>query len=872
MGCFLIVLCFSISGISQNKLSQKVDFHITDSPLADCLWQLAEITKIPVAYSDNDLPDSLLSFSFDNKSIKHILIEMLSEANLEYNFSGNQIVIFKSQSFQISGYVEDASSGERLIGASVFSTAVNEGTVTNVYGFFTIKVDANTPTLKFSYIGYESKSIEASSKSNQKFIVPLEPNLTIQEVVVTERSDYDSNTYDSFLSDQNLAKDITKMPALGGELDYMRLLQQLPGVQSGTDGLGGLYVRGGNADQNLVLLDGVPIYNPYHALGLVSIFDEQVIKKVTYHRGQFPSRYGGMISSVVDVRTKEGNNKNFKLNAGVGLIASKIKAEGPIAGGKGSFLISGRRTHIDPFLRKFSRDKRAEENQEGYYDYSFGEVMAKVNYGISPKTKFFLSFYKGSDSYENELKINEIEGDFILKDEEYQDLNWGNNIGSMRLNYQITNKLFCNFTTTFSKFFFQSNENRYFEFDDGFDLNQQSRYKETYFSNITNVAFKTDFDYVPNSSHYFRGGLEYSRSTFQPGVLTTQDSLFFGFEQLTEELLTGKGEIVSEVNLYLEDEWLIHKNFGINAGIYSSLFKVEGKNYLLLDPRLSINWQAIRPISFHLSLNRLNQPLHLLTRTGSGFPNDLWVPATSKVKPQQAWIYDLETRFRLSKQWNAEAHIYYKKMNNLINYIDGADFSTSSNTLSAFNWEEKVTVGQGESKGVELLIKKDKGRFQGWMSYTLSETTRQFDQLNGGEVFPFRFDLRHVFSIIGSMDVNEHWTLSSSWNYRSGSNISLAYSDWQYIRQDGTPDIIFFDLEDRNSFKLPAYHRLDIAAKYNKSTKWGKWSLDIGVYNVYNQTNIFYVRPEYDPITEVQKYKSTSLISILPYFSFIIEI
>ena len=872
VGCVIIVMCLSVSGISQNNLSQKVDFKITNSSLADCLWQLAEVTNVPVAYSDSDLPKGLLSFSFDNKSIAQILTEILSKANLDYNFKDNKIVVFKSESYQISGYVEDATSGERLIGASVYSIESDEGTVTNIYGFYTIKLKSTSPILKVSYIGYESASIDASVKKSSKLIIQLEPNLTIEEVVVTERSAYDSNSYDGFLSDHNLANDINKMPALGGELDYMRLLQQLPGVQSGADGLGGLYVRGGNADQNLVLLDGVSIYNPYHALGLVSIFDEQVIKKVTYHRGQFPSRYGGMISSVVDVRTKEGNNKEYQLNAGVGLVASKIKAEGPIAGGKGSFLISGRRTHLDPFLRKYSREKRAEDGQEGYYDYSFGEIMAKANYGLSPKTKVFLSFYKGNDSYENELRTSEVDGDFNFKDEEFQDLNWGNTIGSLRLNYQLSDKLFSNFTATYSKFFFQSNENRNFEFNDGTGFEQRSRFKQAYFSNITNVALKADFDYVPNTSHYVRLGLEYSQSNFQPGVLSTQDSLFFGFEELTEELQEGKGEAVSELNFYLEDEWLIHKNFGVNAGLYSSFFNSESKYYFLLDPRLSINWQAIRSLSFHMSINKVNQPLHLLTRTGSGFPNDLWVPATSIVKPQQAWIYDIETRIRLSNQWKAEAHVYYKKMNNLINYIDGADFTTSSNTLSAFNWEEKVTVGQGESKGLELLIKKDKGRYQGWVSYTISETTRQFDELNGGKIFPFRFDLRHVLSIVGSMDVSKYWSLSSSWNYRSGSNISLAYSDWQYIRQDGTPDILFFDLEDRNSLKLPAYHRLDISAKYIRSTKWGKWSMDIGVYNVYNKTNIFYVRPEYDPITEVLKYKSTSLISVLPYFSFNIEI
>ncbi len=872
LNCVLLVLSFSACLNAQNNLSATIDFQVSNLTLADALWELSEITNIPMTYSDNDLPKGISSYSFKSKSIRYILSKMLDETNLDFNFVDNQIVIFRSKSYQVSGYVEDLSSGERLIGASVYNAGSDQGTVTNIYGFYSINVDVTSPDLRISYIGYESKTFDTSLKKRENLILQLTPNLTIEEVVVTERSNFDSNSYAGFFSDQNLSGEIQKMPALGGELDYMRLLQQMPGVQSGTDGLGGLYVRGGNADQNLVMLDGVPIYNPYHALGLVSIFDEQVIKKVTYYRGQFPSRYGGMISSVVDVRTKEGNNKEYKFSAGIGLIATKAKAEGPIANGKGSFLVSARRTHLDPFLRSYSKKKRMEDGDSGFYDYSFGEVVAKANYSITPRVKTFLSFYRGKDDYQNELRIDEEDAGFLYEEEENQELGWGNTVAAIRLNYQITDKLFSNFTSTYSRFFFQSDENRYFKFQDGLDFEDVARYKETFLSNITNSAFKIDLDYVPNSSHYIRTGIEYSHNVFRPGVLATQDSSFFTFDEIKDELRSAKGNEVNEVNAYVEDEWLIHKNLGMNVGLYSSFFFTEDKNYLLLDPRITVNWQMSKPFSFHFSANKVNQPLHLLTRSGSGFPNDLWVPATQNVKPQEAWIFDIESRVRLNTAWKMEIHAYFKKMNNLINYIDGADFTSSGTSISAFNWEDKVTVGQGQSQGIEFLVKKEKGKYQGWVSYTLSETTRQFDDLNDGETFPFRFDLRHVLSIVGAIDLTEKWSVNGSWNYRSGSNINLAYSDWQYIRQDGTPDIFFFDLQDRNSFKLPSYHRLDLAAKYQKSSDWGKWSLNLGVYNVYNQRNIFYVRPEFDPITQIQKYKSTSLIALLPYFSFNIEI
>ena len=868
------ILLFSNSSFAQNSLNQKIDFSVDNQTLEACLWQLSESTNIPIAFSNNLFSQKKYSFSFSQKSVRDVLNEILEESSTTFSFINGRILIFKKppQKTTISGYIEDSSTGEQLIGANIYDLKTLQGTASNEYGFFSLTVSDKKTAFRISYLGYLPVDVDIEKLKKIPTQIKLKPNLTLREIIVINKPKTSFNTSTVLEKNFSFDKKITQLPSLGGEVDILRVMQQLPGVQSGTDGFGGLHVRGGNADQNLILLDGVPVYNPYHTLGLYSIFNHKIIRKVRYLRGQFPARFGGRISSVVDVRTKEGNNKSYHAQLSTGLIATKAAIEGPIIKDKGAFFISARRSHLDSFLKKYSTKKRIEEDEKGFYNYFFGDIIGKVNYSFSAKDKIYFSFYKGKDDYQNHKAFTETDNSSEWNFSNQQNLDWGNTLGAIRWNHQFGNKLFSNTTLTFSQFDFNSKEKSDNQYIDGTDSFFDYDYvlRSTFRSDIENLTAKFDLDYVPFSNHYFKAGISTIYHQFNHNIVNRRDSISF---VLPDETLNNSSKIEAwEFNTYLEDEWQINPKLTLNAGFFGSLFFVENKNYLLIDPRFSINWQVTKPLTLYLSINKMSQNLHVLSRSGSGFPNDLWIPSTEKIKPQQAWMLDVGSKSDINPSWSLEVNGYYKKMNHLVSYLEGTNFALNSEVINANNWEDKTTSGKGTSKGLEFLLKKEKGKSTGWISYTLSESNRQFTEINNGEIFPFRFDLRHVLNIVFAHEFNEHWSLASTWNFSSGSNIDLALSQWQYIRQDGQPDFFYTYFGKKNSYQLPNYHRMDFSAKYNQSKKWGKWSIDLGVYNLYNRRNIYWIKPNFNPLSQSTGYTSISLIPILPYFSFNIEI
>lgn len=871
---FFLVGLFGLYG--QNQLDVKHDFRMSNQTLPEGLWALGEQTDAQIVFSNNDFTSKKYSYSFQQKSLRYILNSVLKKEGLTFSYEDGQILILKQAipKRTISGYIEDEATGERLIGATVYEMHSEKGTTTNTYGFFSLTIAVAKPLLSFSYLGYQPSEMEIGIGDNDGILVALKPSLTLKEVVVFGRDSTEDVTIGNTGSELNLNDKMIRLPSLGGEVDVMRIMQQLPGVQSGTDGLGGLHVRGGNADQNLVLLDGVPIYNPYHALGLYSIFDHKIIKKVKYLRGEFPARFGGRISSVVDVRTREGNNKSYHAEGTLGLIASKIAVEGPLKKEKGAFFISARRTHLDPFLKRYSEKNLTKDGNTGRYNYSFGEVIAKANYSFSTKNRVYLSFYKGGDDYQNESIVDESFGNYREESDNAQYLNWGNTLGVLRWNHQLSDKLFSNTTVTYSQFSFSSNELLDEKFSEGNDVLFSSKVQSLYRSRINTFSLKNDLEYIPSPNHYIRAGIVGSQYFFTPGAVSVKDSLFLSIGiEFPDSLVSGGKREVLEGSIYVEDEWQVSDQLKINAGVFSSLVSVEDKNYVFIDPRFSLHWQIIKPLRFHFSANRMSQQLHLLTNTGSGFPSDLWVPSTSKVKPQRSWIFDVGIDWTLKKYWSVSTSAYYKKMNNLINYIEGSTFLVpNTGVLNSSDWEDKVTSGSGISKGVEWLLKRESEEKVAWLSYTLSETSRQFDAINNGKRFPFRFDLRHVLNLVYSQQLNSHWWISGAWTINSGSRINIALNEWEYVRQNGSPDFIYQNFGEKNSFQLPSYHRLDVSTNYKKKTSWGTWSVDLGIYNMYNQRNLFFIKSDYNPGTQTLGYTSVSLIPILPYFSLNVSI
>ncbi len=868
----LILFFCGVGEVCGQPLLDKVyDFEITDQTLPESLWQLSKLCGVPFAFNNNDFTDREYSYAFRQKPLRHILNTLLYEPGFSFTYADGQLLIFKRppRKITLSGYIEDDETGERLIGAHLYEPVSRKGAFTNEYGFFSIRLSEKHPLLQVSYLGYNGAVCDIREVTQRPLVIALKPSNTLREIIVVGKDSLEEQV-PSLVSNNDFptTQVIQSLPTLGGEIDLMRILHQLPGTQTGTDGFGGLYVRGGNADQNLVLFDGVPIYNPYHTLGIYSIFDYRMVRKVRYLRGQFPARFGGRISSVVDVRTKEGNNKAFHGYGSIGLVATRLAAEGPLLKNKTAFFLSGRRSHLDPFLKSYSKKDRADENASGFYNYSFGEVVGKLNHAFSPKDRLYLSFYDGGDKYQNEKKLNDRFGTLSRQLVETQLLNWGNTLGVLRWNHQFGDKLFSNTTFTYSRFHFDSDET----FEDRIFENQQETddytFRSVYRSRIDNASAKLDLDYVPDHRHYIRMGATVARHRFTPGIINLEDT----FGELPDSLLNPTDIKAWEVNGYAEDEWRIGSRIFVNAGVFWSYFSVRGHEYVLLDPRIFMSWQASKSMRFFLSYSKMNQYLHVLTRTGAGFPNDLWVPSTSRIKPQRSQVVDGGAEWQFRPGCTVTVSGYYKTMNHLLNYAESGGVGLNDDLISSTNWEDKVTAGKGHSKGVELLLNWSGPKTSSWLSYTFSDTRRQFEEINDGESFPFRFNLMHVVNLAFAYQLDKRWSVGANWNFSSGSHINLALQEWQYVRQNGQPDIFYYYLGKKNSYTLPTYHRLDLSGKYRHSTAWGQWSIDLGVYNLYNRTNIYFIKPDYDPLTQTRGYKSVSLIPVLPYLSFNVEI
>ena len=880
--CLLLFFFFFFNHSSlyaQRALDKKIDFSLQDESIPDGLWRLSETTDIPIIFSDVFFyGHKNVSVSFQNKPIKEILETLLSTTPTAYEFDGQQILILKKEvpkRYTISGYLEDKESGERLIGANIFDLQSKKGTVSNTYGFFSLTLLEGEKTIVFSYLGYQAITKYVNHSKHQQLNIQLTPNLTLTEVVVIDSSLY-NETFHTDVGEKITPANVAFLSPLGGTPDILRAVQQLPGVQSGVDGFGGLHVRGGNADQNLVLFDGVRIYNPFHAIGLFSIFDNNMVRKVNYYRGQFPARFGGRISSVVDVRTKEGNNKEFHAQTSIGLIDSKLTLEGPLKREKGAFLFSARRTHLDPFIKSYSRNNYADDQESGFFNYYFGEVIGKMNYALSPKDQLYLSFYYGTDDYKNENQTTETyENPFaFVKTDIRQGLDWGNTLGVFRWNHQMGNKLFLNATLDYSLFQFKSNDIYQAEVEEQGILPYLYSQKTAYQSRIDKQSIKLDFQYVPQPEHFIRTGIMISRQKFSPGITHLHDTINDDEfdDTLLDSLLPPNNIQAHEFSFYIEDEWHISPNLYANLGLYNALFSVRGKNYTSIEPRVSLSWNMNPRLTWQVSASKTGQFIHVLTTSGAGLPNDLWVPSTENVKPQRAWIYDLGWALRIGKNWQLENDVYYKKMKRLLSYREGESLFSTPGLLTAVDWETRVTSGEGTSYGTEWALKKTRGRNQLWVTYTWSKTIRQFDEINKGKSYPYRFDLRHVLNINASRLLNEKWTASFSWNYNSGSKISLPIRNWEYVNQQGNIVSNYIEYSPIGSYQLPSYHQLDIRCQYKEQKTWGEWSILLGVYNVYNRKNLLHIIADYDIFTNEQKYLGVSLIPILPYFSFSIKI
>ncbi len=786
----------------------------------------------------------------------------------------------QQQRVTVSGYVADAASGERMIDATIYERETFAGTTTNNYGFYSLHLPPGRAQLTASYLGYESDSVDVwlTRDTVINFYLAVMPS-EIAAVTVTaagRRSRIESTQMS--MIDIPVDK-FMRLPVIFGEADVLKVIQLLPGVQSGTEGSSGIYVRGGGPDQNLFLLDGVPVYNANHLFGFMSVFNPDAIKSVQLYKGGFPARYGERLSSVVDIRMKEGNEKEFHGTVSVGLLSSRLSLEGPIVKDKTSYVISARRTYFDVLAQPFIMAMNRDENDQSTGGYYFYDLNAKINHKFSDRSRLYLSSYLGRDrAYVRSRSRWEYNypGQEMVKQEDKDrfGLGWGNVITALRWNYLISNKLFSNTTLTYS----------HYDFDITIESSSENlitKKKSTdyfrYFSGIEDIGIRSDYDWYLSHNHSIKFGAGYTSHHFKPGVTTFRYDPAYD-EQGLDTIIGDMNVRASEFILYLEDNIELTPKLKMNAGVRLSLFNVQNTTYIIPQPRLSLRYLAGTNLSFKASYSRMAQFVHLLTSSAISLPTDLWLPVTRRYEPPISHQVAVGSGFRLPGDLEMTVEAFYKTMDNLIEYKEGAFFGGTG-----AGWESKVEKGKGWSYGSELMVEKSYGRLTGWVGYTLSWTWRRFDELNFGKTFPAKYDRRHDVSLALTYKFNERVDAGVVWVYGTGNAATLGVSE--YPPEDLFTNDYFYssvtDFPGRNSYRTPSYHRLDLGVNLHKQKKRGVRTWSFSVYNAYNRLNPFFIywnnhwMEEPDPNIPggVQYYikpvlTKVSIFPIMPSFSY----
>jgi hypothetical protein len=740
----------------------------------------------------------------------------------------------------INGNVTDSGSGETLIGASVKLVGpVTTGAVTNSYGFYSISLPAGKYELSVSFIGYKTDTQTVDLSKSLKINIALTESNQLNEVVISAEKRNENVVNPQMGLQKITVKEINNVPVLLGERDVLKTLQLLPGIKSAGEGNSGFYVRGGSTDQNLILLDEAPVYNASHLLGFFSTFNSDAIKDVSVYKGGMPAQYGGRLSSVLDIKMNEGNRKEFTAEGGLGLISSRLKVEAPIVKDKGSFMISARRTYIDAFLA-LSPDSSVRGNTLYFYD-----LNAKANYQIDDKNTLFLSGYFGRDN----LGINETFG-----------FNWGNSTLTLRWNHLFSDRLFSNTSLIYS------NYNYVIE-----NLMEESNFEVN--SAIKNYNLKEDFEYSLSSRHSLKFGLNAISHTIEPGKINTT-----GESSVNQANYESRKGI--ELAAYVSDEWAVTDKINVVYGLRMSSFSPTGpgnfktydeegntidvtpykkgqviKNYINAEPRISANVQIGPNSSLKAAYTRNVQNVHLMSNSTSTSPTDLYIMDSNNVKPEIA--DQIATGFFKNfsdNKYEFSAEVYYKTMQNQIEYRSGTDLRGNSNV------EADLLYGKGRAYGVELFLKKKYGRFNGWIGYTLSKTERKFDAINGARWFNAKQDRTHDLSLVGIFKATSRWTFSSVFVYNTGN--AVTYPSGKYQINGRT----VFYYTDKNAYRTPAYHRLDLSATLEgKPGRKLQSSWSFGIYNLYNRQNAFAIDFEDDPddASKTQVVRTT-LFGIIP--------
>ena len=764
----------------------------------------------------------------------------------------------------VSGYIVDDTSSETIIGATVISA--NQGTVSNAYGFYSLTLPAGSSQLNYSYVGFASQQLSVQLNADTTINIRLKTDAAIDEVVVVgTRTEAGIHTTGMGSLDVPIAA-INHTPALLGETDVIRTVALTPGVQQGTIG-SAFYVRGGSGDENLVLLDGSPIYKMDHLFGFFSVFTPEAVKKVTFYKSSFPARYNGRTSSVLDIRTNDGDMQSYHASLSVGLLTSRFNVEGPIVKDRTSFCISSRTTYIGLFMRAFSED-------DSKFAYWFYDINAKINHKFSDTDRLYVSLYNGRDRYNDEytdsyyssgaLYIGDVRYDEGTVKEEYgTNLSWGNTLSTVRWNHVFSNRLFCNTTASYNHY-----RMKIADYDHNSSAAGYSNVDTKCGSEIIDYGIATDFDYQPLPQHSVKFGANYIYHDFEPQTASTTGKMKFESEGLASDTAyksIANAIYAHELSIYAEDDIAIGDRLHVSPSVAWTMFKVQEKTYQNWQPRLSTRFAITDDWIAKASYTRMTQCVHLLTSSPISMPTDLWVPITKDIKPERADQISIGAYFTGIESWELSAEAYYKELSNVLEYKDGMSFMGFT-----ASWDKMVSMGKGYSRGIEFMARRNVGKATGWLTYTLSKADRKFSRdsgVNNGERFPFTYDRRHCINVVASYALTDHWTLDASWQFATGSRATISTTVEALV----VPGVYGYAnqysdyVTHRNNYQLPPTHLLCLSASHTKKRKTNERIWNISVYNVYNAMNpaFVYVTHEDDYWYSYNKPKLTK-VTVLP--------
>lgn len=837
----IVFLCLSAVCLSGQTRAPRLRLHLAQKPLTVVLDSIERQSGYIFSYESSlltGLPP--VSLHAPGEELSVCLGRLFAPLAISYTLAGKYIILKrKPPLYTVSGFVRDSASFESLISATLHDVLSGKGTLTNNYGFYSLTLPPGPVRLRTSYVGY--KSTEYCFDLQRDTVLDFSPaaSALLKEVVVEGRALPSELLSSRTGSLEFSSRTIREVPSLFGEPDLFRTLQHIPGVSPGTEGLTGLLVRGGNADENLFLIDGNPVYHVNHVGGLFSTFNPDAVKNVAFYKGNFPARYGGRLSSVVDVRMKDGDMQTYHGGISVGLLSATAYLEGPLIRKKTSFYLAFRRTWMDLITAPTIAILNKIHKERDKAGYSFYDLNGKINHIFSDRSRISVGVYAGQDRVRWGGKMDSVS---------FSDLKWrwGNFVGSVNWNYVFHPKLFMNVTGSYSRF-----QARMWEIEEKYDdakWHRLSLGKNTVRgSYIHDIGNRVDFDFLPSAAHRVRFGSDYLYHQYRPEQHWTTKTFTDGAGNSSEqqEIYANQWLDAHEGAVYAEDDWQISGRWKANAGLRLAIYQVQGRTYFSLQPRLSARYLIRGDLAAKLSYSKMDQYVHQLSNAYLNLPSDIWVPVTEKIRPMVSHQVCGGIYYQFRKTLDVTLEGYYKKMNNLIEYRDGASLFPKY-----VHWDEKVSMGEGRSYGMEAMVRKPGGRVSGWIGYTLAWADRHFQDgmVNSGIRFPAKYDNRHKLNIALVYHISRKVELSAAWTYLSGNRVTVALDSYPVPDPGDVPS--FYPGADtgwqnepifrRNAVKLGDYHRLDLGLNIYRHTKKGHLGIwNISLYNAYCRLNPF---------------------------------